>query len=148
MVSEKKLIYSVRILRLISIACFILGSYFMFLRPSFIMQPEDAAAAHITGQGIKEFNPDLFRWLGYIIFAWGGWIFGMGVLVWGIAANAFKRGERWAWVTLAIAGGMTFITHWLILIAMHAINAYLLGALLVLFSIALILPFRQFFPKR
>lgn len=125
-----------------------MGFYFLLIRPLFIMQPEDVRVAKITAQELRVNLPDMFRWLGFVIRAWGLFILSCGVFIIALARMPFRRGERWAWYTLALAGLPNFSLFMLIHLFMQGDGRFILPPILILYLFGLFLPFRVFFPKK
>lgn len=145
---EGRVIVASRLLITVGVFCLIAGLYFLLIRPLFIMQPEDVRVAKITAAQLKTNFPDLFRWLGFVVRAWGLFVTSSGIFIMVLAKIPFRRLERWAWLTLAATGIPTLLIFIWIQILMKGEGRFILIPMLILYLLGLFLPFRAFFPKR
>jgi hypothetical protein len=79
----------------------------------------------------------------------GFYLFGCGIFFTPVALIPFRKGEKWAWYTALISGGIVLVGQ-LILAYLAGSNlpSYILpvGALLVvLWAVAIVLPFKEIF---
>ena len=89
----------------------------LFTDPTATYGSQDVLYVGKTWDEIVAFSPALGHWITYMMVSMCSMMMGFGVLVVGMAANAFRRGERWAWVTAVVAnllvyaytGGLTLV---------------------------------------
>jgi hypothetical protein len=86
----------------------VMGASFVVLRPIMVLLPEDQRFTGLTPDQLKAINAQLFVWIGLVFRSWGAFAMGLGILVSAIASTAYRRGDRWAWWALAVAGLLTF----------------------------------------
>jgi hypothetical protein len=79
----------------------------------------------------------------------GFYLFGCGIFFTPIALIPFRRGEKWAWYTALISGGIALVGQ--LIIAYYAgsnLPSYALPAaavLVILWAIAIVLPYKEIF---
>lgn len=82
----------------------------------------------------------------------GFYLFGCGLFFTPIALIPFRRGERWAWYTALISGGIALIGQAILgYFAGSILPSYELPAaalLVVLWAVAVVLPAREVFSKK
>jgi hypothetical protein len=79
------------------------GVAFIFLRPNFILLPEDQSFTGLSPEELRRINPALFAWIGMVFRSWGGFATGLGVIIVGVACTGYRTGLRWAWWVLGLA---------------------------------------------
>ena len=142
--SNKRLALSWKILTAVGVAAIIMGLWFILLRPRIVLLPEDSRFTGLTPEQLKALNPKLFEWVGFVFRSWGAFAIGLGVLIAGVAMNAYRREERWAWLTLAVAGLLTFSIFFAVNVALGSDFRLIIAGLMVIYLFALWLPWRRF----
>ena len=111
--------------------------------------PSSEVTTGLTLDQIAARTPGILDYVGSIDRQLGNFMLATGVLVMGIAAFPYRRGEKWAWYTCWIIP---------ILIIIQLVNSFLstpggglgwqldFGFIFVLLA-GLFLPYRRFFPK-
>jgi len=92
----------------IGVLAVIMGVSFVLLRPLIVLLPEDQRFTGITPDQLKALNDQLFAWIGMVFRSWGAFAIGLGIVMAAVACTAYRRGDLWAWWTLASAGILTF----------------------------------------
>jgi hypothetical protein len=142
--SDKRLALSWKILTAVGAAAVLMGLWFIFLRSSVVLLPEDSRFTGLTPEQFKLLSPKLFDWAGFVFRSWGAFAVGLGVLIAGIAANSYRQAERWAWLTLAIAGSLTFSIFFAVNMALGSDFRFVIAGLFAIYLLALWLPWRRF----
>ncbi len=142
--SNKRLAISWKILTAIGGAAVLMGLWFIFLRPSVVLLPEDSRFTGLSPEQFQALSPKLFEWAGFVFRSWGAFAIGLGVLIVGIAMNSYRRAERWAWLTLAVAGLLTFSIFFAVNMALGSDFRLVIAGLLAIYLFALWLPWRRF----
>lgn len=79
----------------------------------------------------------------------GFYLFGCGLFFTPIALIPFRKGEKWAWCTALISGGIALLGQ--LILAYHAgsnLPSFVLpvaASLVVLWAVAIVLPFKEIF---
>jgi len=115
----------------------VMGLAFITLRPLVILLPEDSRFTGLSPAQLKALDPQLFAWIGMVFRSWGVFAVGLGIMMVGLARNAYRRGERWAWWTLAVAGGVTFVGFLLVNFLLGSDFRWVIASLLVVYAAAL-----------
>ena len=144
---SKRLAASWKILAAIGTAAILMGLWFILLRPTVVLLPEDSRFTGLTTEQFKAAQPKLFEWAGFVFRSWGAFAIGLGVLIIGVAMNAYRHAERWAWLTLAIAGLLTFSIFFLVNVALGSDFRLVIAGLFAIYAFALWLPWRKFWGK-
>jgi hypothetical protein len=97
---------------------------------------------------IREFNPNLAFFLAGNVNTIGGFQIAVGILAIGIALGAFRRAERWAWLTLVPAMSISLYTIIQGSFSTHAPVKWLALALALLSLAAMLVPIKDFFWSR
>jgi hypothetical protein len=142
--NDRRLSASWKILVTIGVAAFLMGLWFILLRPSVVLLPEDSRFTGLTPEQFQALSPKLFEWAGFVFRSWGAFAIGLGVLIVGVAMNAYRHAERWAWLTLAIAGLLTFSIFFLVNMVLGSDFRLIIAGLLIVYAFALWLPWRRF----
>lgn len=74
--------------------------------------PVPPSAEQMTGQSLTEIDaliPGIRQYVGSISVQMGNFMLAMGVMLSAIAGGPFRRGERWAWLTLWIVPVLVLI---------------------------------------
>ncbi|KPJ51361.1 hypothetical protein AMJ40_00225 [candidate division TA06 bacterium DG_26] len=101
----------------------------------------------VSLEEIGDFNPRLAQWVMFLIRIVGICFLSIGVLVIGIALKAFRRSERWAWVTVFPAAMVVIIPLTTITFYTGEAVKWVMTGLLVLSLIAMFLPIKDFFRR-
>ena len=141
---DRRLSASWRILTAIGLVAVLMGLWFILLRPSVVLLPEDSRFTGLTSEQFQALSPKLFEWAGFVFRSWGAFAIGLGVLIIGVARNAYRRGERWAWLTLAIAGLLTLSIFLTVNMALGSDFRYVIAGLFAIYALALWLSWRKF----
>jgi len=115
----------------------VMGLAFITLRPLVVLLPEDQRFTGMTVEQLRTQSPALFTWIGLVFRSWGAFAVGLGVLLTGIAVSAYRRGERWAWWTVALAGLSTFTIFLKVNFVLGSDFRWVIAALLSVFVLAL-----------
>jgi len=97
---------------------------------------------------IESFNPNLAEFLSKIIGTRGAFELGLGILGIGVAINAFRRAERWAWLFLFPTMLLVILVVLRTTLVVGTAVTWLVLAQLGLFFIAMLLPVKDFFGSR
>ena len=144
---DKRLALSWKILAGVGVMAVLMGLWFIFLRPTVVLLPEDSRFTGLTPEQFQALSPKLFEWAGFVFRSWGAFAIGLGVLITGVAINAYRRGERWAWLTLAVAGLLTFSIFFAVNVALGSDFRLAIAGLMAVYAFALWLPWRRFLNK-
>jgi len=85
-----------------------MGLAFVFFRPGIILLPEDQRFTGLTPEQLIKLDPQLFSWIGMVFRSWGAFAIGLGLMIAGIGAFAYRRGQAWAEGLLLAVGVCTF----------------------------------------
>jgi len=119
-----------------------MGLHFMLVRPGFVFFPEDLKFAQTTA---AEINPYLVEWIKMVFRSWGSFVFATGAFLIGISLTTFKRKEKWAWLTIAIASVVNFSVFFSVNVLLKGDFVPMIGFLLLSTIIALAVTFGDFF---
>jgi len=119
-----------------------MGLHFMLIRPTFVFFPEDLKFAKIT---MAEVNPYLVGWIKMVFRSWGSFVFATGVYLIGISLTAFKRKEKWAWLTIAIASVVNFSVFFSVNVLLKGDFVFMIGFLLFATITVLAITYKDFF---
>ena|SRR5688572_22749090 len=144
---DRRLLASWKILVAIGIAAVLMGLWFILLRPSVVLLPEDSRFTGLTPEQFQALSPKLFEWAGFVFRSWGAFAIGLGILIVSIATNAYRRAERWAWLALAVSGLLTFSIFFAVNVALGSDFRLVIAGLMVVYAFALWLPWRVFWRK-
>lgn len=131
-----------KLLALVGVIAVLMGLHFMFIRPSFVFFPEDLKFAQTT---MAEINPYLVGWIKMVFRSWGSFVFATGVYLIGISLTAFKKKEKWAWFTVAIASMVNFSVFFSVNVLLKGDFVLLIGFMLLATIIALVITYEDFF---
>ena len=121
----------------IGILAVVMGVSFVVLRPMIVLLPEDQRFTGLTPDQLKALNAQLFTWIGLVFRSWGAFAIGLGILVTGVARTAYRRGDRWAWWALSVAGLLTFGIFLAVNVVLGSDFKYLIALLLAAYLWAL-----------
>ena len=144
---NKRLALSWKILAGVGVIAVLMGLWFILLRPSVVLLPEDSRFTGLTPEQFQVLSPKLFEWMGFVFRSWGAFAIGLGVLIAGVAMNAYRHAERWAWLTLAAAGLLTFSIFFAVNVALGSDFRLVIAGLFAVYAFALWLPWRRFLNK-
>jgi hypothetical protein len=112
-----------------------------------VLLPEDSRFTGLTPDQFQALSPKLFEWAGFVFRSWGAFAIGLGVLIAGVAMNAYRNAERWAWLTLAVAGLLTFSIFFAVNVALGSDFRLVIAGLMAVYVFALWLPWQKFWSK-
>ncbi len=145
--TNMKLKIAWKILFIIGLVTVFLGLHFIFIRPTFVFFPEDSRFTQLSAEQLQTYNSNLFNWIGLVFRSWGAFVISTGVFVMGTAAFGLRKKEKWAFITLALAGIPSFSIFFLVNVALKSDFVVVIGLLLILYLLALILAFEDVFGK-
>lgn len=131
-----------KLLVLVGIITVLMGLHFMLIRPTFVFFPEDLKFAKTT---MAEVNPYLVGWIKMVFRSWGSFVFATGAYLMGIALTAFKRKEKWAWITIATASIVNSSVFFSVNVLLKGDFVLLIGFMLLAIIVALIITYEDFF---
>ena len=114
-----------------------MGLAFLLLRPSVVLLPEDQRFTGLTPESLRALDPQLFAWIGMVFRSWGAFAIGLGLMIGGLAAYGYRRGEIWAERLLAVAGVCTFGVFLTVNVLLGSDFGLVIGVLLAVFLAAL-----------
>ncbi len=114
-----------------------------------LMVPIDEGLLGVTVSQIRAFNPNVMEQITHLYRFTGLYMFGVTSTAAIIALIPFRKGEKWAWYTQLVIGGIALIGQ-LVIVYMAGVllPAYMLPfnvLLIVLWLIGIILPVKEFF---
>lgn len=115
-----------------------MGLAFVMLRPNVVLLPEDQRYTGLTPEQLRVLDPELFSWIGMVFRSWGAFGIGLGVMITGLAAYGYRRGELWAERLLVVAGFCTFGIFLTVNVLLRSDFALVIGGLFVAFFAALV----------
>jgi hypothetical protein len=138
-ITETKILHSSRVIIIVGMLGVVMGIFFLFIRPLFVLLPEDSQFMGLSSDQLYQLNQNLFQWIGLVMRSWGAFILGVSVGIMSIAYYPYRKKEKWAWVTLLSIALVVFIPFCLVniylrsdfFIAILAAFMLMLGALLV-----------------
>jgi len=131
-----------KLLVLVGIITVLMGLHFMLIRPTFVFFPEDLKFARTT---MAEVNPYLVGWIKMVFRSWGSFVFASGAYLIGIALTAFKKKEKWAWITIAVASVVNFSVFFSVNILLRGDFVFMIGFMLFATIAALTIAYKDFF---
>jgi hypothetical protein len=143
-VTNLQLTVSATVLALIGLVLVALGIFLILVRPSFVLLPEDIRFTQLSPEQLRLMNGHLFDWIGLVFRSWGAFMAGFGTLISFTAWGAYRRGDRSAWLTLAVGGIVPLSIFLLVNLALGSDFRWLIALMLVAYVGALLLPIRQF----
>lgn len=90
-----------RVLFAVALVDLTLGVGILVIEPSSVLLAEELGMkgfAGVTPGELQTLSPNLFTWITFVFKSWSAFIIGSSVLTMGIAARAFREGERWGLV--------------------------------------------------
>jgi len=115
-----------------------MGVAFVLLRPNVVLLPEDQRYTGLTPEQLRVLDPELFSWIGMVFRSWGAFAIGLGVMIAGLGAYGYRRGELWAERLLLVAGFCTFSIFLTVNVLLRSDFALVIGGLFVAFLAALV----------
>lgn len=131
-----------KLLALVGVITVLMGLHFMLIRPGFVFFPEDAKFTQTTA---AEISPYLLDWIKMVFRSWGSFVFATGAYLIGISLTAFKRKEKWAWLTIAIASVVNFSVFFSVNVLLKGDFVPMIGFLLLSTVAALAVTYKDFF---
>lgn len=111
--------------------------------------PIDEALLGVTVSQIRAFNPNVLNQITILFQFTGLYMFGTTSTAAIIALLPYRKGEKWAWYTQLVIGGIALIGQLLIVyVAGNLLPTYMLPfniVLIILWLIGIILPVKEFF---
>ena len=115
------------------------GSYSTFSLSTIMISNEDLLGMPITE--IQELNPKLVDYIERYHQLYGLYLLSFGLFLCIVSLKPYRNGEKWAWYSTLIIGGVTFLGTLLLSRKMVAVRLTLL--LIVLWVAALALPAQE-----
>ena len=111
--------------------------------------PIDEALLGVTVSQIRAFNPNVLNQITILFQFTGLYMFGTTSLATIIAVLPYRKGEKWAWYTQLVIGGIALIGQlFIVYLAGNLLPSYMLPfniVLIILWLIGIILPVKDFF---
>lgn len=111
--------------------------------------PIDETLLGVTVSQIRAFNPNVLNQITILFQFTGLYMFGTTSMAAIIALLPYRKGEKWAWYTQLLIGGIALIGQLLIVyVAGNLLPTYMLPfniVLIILWLIGIILPIKEFF---
>jgi hypothetical protein len=111
--------------------------------------PIDEALLGVTVSQIRAFNPNVLNQITILFQFTGLYMFGTTSLATIIAVLPYRKGEKWAWYTQLVIGGIALIGQlFIVYLAGNLLPSYMLPfnlVLIILWLIGIILPIKEFF---
>ncbi len=111
--------------------------------------PIDEALLGVTVSQIRAFNPNVLNQITILFQFTGLYMFGTTSMAAIIALLPYRKGEKWAWYTQLVIGGIALIGQLVIVyIAGNLLPTYMLPfniVLIIIWLIGIILPVKEFF---
>ena len=111
--------------------------------------PIDEALLGVTVSQIRAFNPNVLNQITILFQFTGLYMFGTTSMAAIIALVPYRKGEKWAWYTQLVIGGIALIGQLVIVyIAGNLLPSYMLPfniVLIILWLIGIILPVKELF---
>ena len=112
-----------------------------------LMVPLDAGLLGVTVSQIRAFNPNVMEQITHLYQFTGLYMFSVTSTAAIIALVPFRKGEKWAWCTQLVIGGIALIGQLVIVyVAGVLLPAYMLPfnvLLIVLWLIGIVLPVKE-----
>ena len=142
---RKRVLYCAILLIVVGATSCLFGAvYFSSSKP----MPYHLAFIGMSFEELIEFNPNLAALLAVMVRTVGVCEFAVGILVIGIALGAFRRAERWAWLTVFPAVSVVLADILRACFAGDVPVKWVVLALVLLFLTAMLVPIRDFFGSR
>jgi len=142
---RRRVLYCSIVLVLVAVTSCLFGVvYFIAAKP----MPYHLEFIGMSLEEIEAFNPKLTAFLSRFIRMLAAVWFGLGILIAGITLQAFRRAQRWAWVTIFAALSVTLTDMLLASLFFDAPVKWITIALYLLFLTAMFIPIRDFFGRR
>ena len=114
-----------------------------------LLVPIDEALLGVTVTQIRAFNPNVLNQITLLFQFTGLYMFGTTSMAAILALLPYRKGEKWAWYTQLVIGGIALIGQLVIVyIAGNLLPSYMLPfniVLIILWLIGIILPIKEFF---
>lgn len=114
-----------------------MGLAFVLLRPSVILLPEDERYTGLTPEQLTTFNPQLFSWIGMVFRSWGAFGIGLGLMIAGVGAFSYRRGQAWAERLLFATGACTFGIFLTVNVLLRSDFAIVIGGIFLVYLASL-----------
>lgn len=141
---SNKVKYSSYLLIIVASASMLFGTLYVLIpQPMFYH-------LHFLGMSfdeVKTFSPKLAIFVMVLIHWAGACLIGLGIFGLGIAVKPFRRTEPWAWTTTFSAVTVVLVALTIITFYCGEVIKWLILLMLIVFLIAMFLPFRDFFGR-
>ncbi len=138
-----------KVLTLASALLFVVGLVGIFSALMFMTAPLDEATLGVTVSQIRGFSPNVMGLITHLYQSVGIYLLGMGIFFCVVSWVPFRKGEKWAWYSMLIVGGVGAGGQLVFAYLADGVIAsfYLPSAamLLVLWAVAIVLPIRDVF---
>lgn len=134
-----------KVLFLIGFVIVLIGLHFLLIRPNFVFFPEDSRFTGLSSEQLKEYNSNLFTWLGFVFRSWGAFAISTGVFIMGTAAYGLRKKTVWAYYVLALGGLPSLSIFLFVNLSLNSDFVIVIGLLLVLYLLSLVLAFEEVF---
>lgn len=143
--ARKRVRYCSYLLAVVAATTCLFGVVYMF---SSQPMPYHLAYVGMSFEEIGAFNPNLASFVAAIINYLGAFQVSMGILAIGVALVAFRRAERWAWLTLVPSLSIVLTSSVYNSLRLDAPVKWVTISLAIISLIAMLLPVRDFFGSR
>ena len=143
--ATKRIKYSsILLLVILGVACLTGISYLAATAP----MPYELEYIGISSAIILNFNPNLHNLIVILMKSIGA--YSLIVCLWGMTITLipFRRGERWAWISLFVLGSMYAIAGSVALFSTGGWLKWVALAQTALFLVAMLIPVQDFFRKK
>ncbi len=134
-----------KVLFLIGLVILLMGLHFLLIRPSFVFFPEDSRFTQLSTEQLREYNSNLFSWIGFVFRSWGAFAISTGVFIMGTAAYGLRKKTVWAYNVLALGGLPSLSIFLFVNLSLKSDFVIVIGLLLVLYLLSLVLVFEEVF---
>lgn len=134
-----------KVLFLIGFVIVLMGLHFLLIRPNFVFFPEDSRFTGLSSEQLKEYNSNLFTWLGFVFRSWGAFAISTGVFIMGTAAYGLRKKTVWPYYVLALGGLPSLSIFLFVNLSLKSDFVIVIGLLLVLYLLSLVLAFEEVF---
>ena len=126
----------------------LMGLHFLFIRPNFVLFPEDSRFTQLSTEQLREYNTNLFTWIGFVFRSWGAFALSSGVFIVGTAAYGLRKKTVWAYNVLALAGLPSLSIFLFVNLSLKSDFVIVIGLMLVLYLLSLVLAFEEIFLRK
>jgi hypothetical protein len=123
----------------------IMGIWFIIIRPTFVLLPEDESFTGVSTSDLQKTYPGLFSWIGLVFRSWGSFIVGGGVYIIFLGFFGLRSKQKWAWFALLFGGVSNLTIFSIVNYILHGDYLVLIVGLLVGTAFGLLLSFKSIF---